>query len=126
MRSQECSKERARLLIAPVLQAKSNPENLTIDDLIQGRCFQVTDDSGQEIGGYVLRGIDSEIWIQAGAGRAGVDLCDLYEDLILRHGAGFKTIAFKTHRRGLVKKALQRGYKVENLQMGFILRKEIK
>lgn len=128
MRAEECSQEQAAQLLRPVLGSKPNPiGSLDMGALVDGRCYWVKNDAGELIGAYVLRGHDREIWIQAAAGCAHVDLCDLFDELIPKHGPGFASIGFKTYRRGLVKKARQRGYVVEHEENGcYTMRKFLK
>lgn len=111
--------------LATILAGKPNPVgSLTMAELMDGQCFAVRD-GGRIIGAYVLRGQGSEVWIQAAAGRAGVDLCDLFDDLFAKHGAGFASIGFKTYRRGLVRKAQARGYQITSRQDGYTMKKAI-
>lgn len=111
--------------LATILAGKPNPVgSLTMAELLDGKCFAVRD-GGRIIGAYVLRGQGGEVWIQAAAGRAGVDLCDLFDDLIAKHGAGFQSIGFKTYRRGLVRKAQARGYRITSQQDGYTMKKAI-
>lgn len=60
------------------------------------------------------------LWVDAAkAEGASVRLTDLLDDLLTESGA--QSIAFMTQRRGLVRRALARGYRVA----GFVLKKEI-
>jgi hypothetical protein len=128
MHAAPCSPIEAARLLAPVLDCKANPFGaMTMDELLTGQRFLVTDESGEPVGAYVLRGQGAEVWIQAAAGSASVDLCDLFDELVIKHGAGFKSIAFRTYRPGLVKKAQQRGYATVNRtdDGAFIMRKKL-
>ncbi len=95
-------------------------------ELMQGLCYLVYADNSQVIGAYVLQGQGTEVWIQAAAGSASIDLCDLFDDLIAKHGAGFETVAFRTYRKGLVKRALQYGYAIASDADGYTMRKNLK
>lgn len=110
-----------------VVGRKANPlATLTMDELRDGMPFAVLNDGGQMVGAYVLRGQGGEVWIQAAAGTAEIDLCDVFDDLIAKHGAGFETVAFRTYRRGLVKKSQDRGYQVAGYSDGYTMRKKLK
>jgi hypothetical protein len=129
MRAAECHHSIASAILAPVLDNKANPHgNLAMPDLLSGRAFQVVDEGGALVGAYVLRGQGTEVWVQAAAGRASADLSDEFDALIARHAAGFETVAFRTYRRGLVRKAIARGYHVARRtdDGGYILRKKLK
>jgi hypothetical protein len=121
-----CAPDEAACHLAAILGSNANPfGTLSMGELLNGACFAVRD-GGQVIGAYVLRGHGSEVWVQAAAGRAGVDLCDLFDDLIAKHGAGFESIGFRTYRRGLVRKALARGYQITSRENGFTMKKAMK
>ncbi|MES2163355.1 MAG: hypothetical protein V4476_19550 [Pseudomonadota bacterium] len=129
MRAEPCSANLAASFLVTVLQDKANPrQEMMMVDLLKGRCFVVLDDGDNAIGAYVLNGQGAEVWVQAAAGRpdVGFDLCDLLDDLIARHGAGFESIGFRTYRGGLVRKALRRGYEVVSREDGHIMRKKLK
>jgi hypothetical protein len=120
-----CTPREAAEHLAAILGRQANPfGNLSMRELLNGACFAVRD-GGQVIGAYVLRGQGVQVWVQAAAGRAGVDLCDLFDDLIAKHGAGFESIGFKTYRRGLVRKALARGYQITSRENGYTMKKAI-
>jgi hypothetical protein len=124
MNAAPCSPQFAARHLLPVLR-KANPAGtLAMCLLLDGQPFAVRDDAGV-VGVYVLKGQDDQVWIQAAAGRAGVDLCDLFDDLIQRHGAGFASIGFKTYRRGLVRKAQARGYQITGRADGYTMTKAI-
>ncbi len=111
--------------LATILDGKANPVGDTsIDELLTGVCFAVRD-GARIVGAYVLRGIGDEVWIQAAAGRAEVDLCDLFDNLIAKHGKGFRSIGFRTFRRGLVRKAMARGYRITSQENGYTMRKAL-
>lgn len=124
MQARRCTPEQAATILRRVTGAKPNPGGkVDIAELTDGACFAVFDRRDKVIGGYCLQGHGSEVWVQAAAGSADIDLCDLFDDLIAKHGAGFQSIAFRTYRRGLVRKALKRGYSIVAEGDGFILRK---
>lgn len=126
MRVIECTAEEAAPHLGAVFSRKANPHQLEdMATLLQGcRCFLVHD--GRNIAAtYALKGQGGEVWIQAAAGSARLDLCDLLDDLAQQHGAGFQSIGFRTYRRGLVKKARDRGYHVADDTDGYTMRKEL-
>lgn len=120
--ARECGRGTAAAILLHYLCPKSNPHGFGIDEITAGRCFSVMQ-NGHAIGAYVLQGHGPEVWIQAAAGSANLDLCDLFDELTRKHGAGFRSIAFKTYRRGLVKKAQERGYVVVSTDDGYTMRK---
>jgi hypothetical protein len=107
-----CSPQFAARHLLPVLAKANQSRTLTMGLLLDGQSYAVRDAAGAVLGVYVLKGQGDQVWIQAAAGRAGLDLCDLFDDLIQRHGAGFASIGFQTTRRGLVRKARARGYQI--------------
>jgi len=117
--------EAAKPILHKVFRKKANPHGLSsLDELLRGsRCFHVLDDDSQVIAAYALQGRGSEIWVQAAAGSADLDLCDLLDDLIPRHGAAFRSLGFHTYRRGLRKKAEDRGYALIDETDGYTMRK---
>ena len=125
MRAVECSPQLAASFLASVL-SKANPGGaMDMATLLRGRCFAVLDEQENAVGAYVLRGQGAEVWVQAAAGRADIDLCDLFDELIAKHGAGFASIGFRTYRRGLARKAVKRGYELVGVEDGYILRKNL-
>lgn len=127
MKGFEVSIEAAKPILSGILKPKANPLGVTdLDDLLQGcRCYHVEDEKGQVVAAYALRGYDREIWVQAAAGRTDADLCDVLNELIPRHGAGFASMAFRTYRRGLRKKAIERGFWTADNSDGFTMRKNL-
>lgn len=125
MRAEPCTQQLAESFLGVVLR-KANPRGaLDMGTLLRGRCFVVLDNADNAIGAYVLRGEGAEVWVQAAAGRADIDLCDLFDELIAKHGAGFASIGFRTDRRGLARKAIKRGYELVCETEGYILRKTL-
>lgn len=127
MRALECSPDDVMGILGRVFRPKANPHGVTdLPGLLQGcRCYRVFDDDGSAIAAYALKGQGSEIWVQAAAGSAAIDLCDVFDDLIPRHGPGFQSIGFRTYRRGLCKKAGDRGYRVIDETDGYTMRKTL-
>ena len=69
--------------------------------------------------GYSLEVGKTELFITQAAGKANFDIVEIGLKIIELQATHFKSVAFKTIRRGLIKKAIKRGYK----QDGKILRK---
>lgn len=127
MRANPCTSAEAARFLGPALGVKANPGGMVdMEEVLRGVCFLARDDAGTPVGAYVLRGQGSEVWVQAAAGWAQYDMCDVLDDLFERHAEGFESIAFRTYRRGLVEKAKRRGYTVASESDGYILRKSLK
>ena len=126
MRGVACEPGEVVETLLPVLGRKANPGGRPLSEALDGQCFKVLDGAGKIVAAYVLRGQGGEVWIQAAAGRADIDLSDVIDDLIAKHGAGFESIAFRTDRVGCVKKALRRGYRIVSTENGFTMRKKLK
>lgn len=125
MRAEGCKPEQVANILRLVLGRKPNPKNeLTIDELLTGNCFQVLDGEKQ-VGAYVLQVNGNEVWIQAAAGKSKY-LSFIFDDLIDKHAAGFKSVAFRTYRAGLVKNAIKCGYEIAEQKDGFTMRKFLK
>lgn len=88
--------------------------------LPRGQCFAVEHD-GQIVGAYLLEVTGTEVFILAAAGRAEFDMTAVFAVLIEQQAAQFSSVAFKTKRPGLVRKAQALGYVAE----GDILRKRL-
>lgn len=115
MKIRPCSKAAAAVLLQPALAGRANPLGIGADEATDGHCFAMFD--GNAIGAIVLQNRGRELWIQAAAGRAAVDLCDVIDGITTNCG-DFDTVAFMTHRRGLAKKAIDRGYEVAGIDNG--------
>lgn len=120
-----CTPSEVIVHLETILDGKPNPDgSLTMAELLDGACFAVRE-GGQIVGAYVLRGQGTEVWVQAAAGRHGTDLAEMFDDLIAKHGRGFKSIGFRTHRAGLVRKAIKRGYQITSRENGYTMKKAI-
>lgn len=75
----------------------------------KGDCF-VLEQDGVPVLAWSLKVDGDELFIQAAAGRAGFDLTDFGLALVERQAEGFRSIAFRTRRRGLMKKAIDSGF----------------
>jgi hypothetical protein len=119
-----CSREAAAILLRPALRGKANPLQIDAGEATDGNCFAM-DDGYEPLGALVLQERGRELWIQAAAGRATGDLCDLIDAVTKQYG-DFDTVAFMTHRRGLSKKAIDRGYEIAALDNGrYTMRKAL-
>jgi hypothetical protein len=82
----------------------------------------ILEQGGKPILGYTLEIDGGELFITSASGRAAVDLVDIGLEIVEAQAAGMDSVGFKTKRRGLVKKAQSKGYKV----VGYIMRKSLK
>ena len=100
----------------------------TMADIVAGSyAFRVTDENGELVGFYALKGEEKPggvvAWLVAGQGNAKD--CDLTRDLlpeIEKQAGGAQYLAIQTTRKGLIKKLLDQGYEVG----GTILVKRLK
>lgn len=94
----------------------------------RGQCYRVTDQTGADLGAYVLKPMGAELWISAAAGRADVDLTAVMFALIEGQAREFDSVAFQTKRRGLKYKAMRHGYGVAQVKPdgSYIMRKAMK
>ncbi|MFZ6686409.1 hypothetical protein ACO0K0_01530 [Undibacterium sp. SXout11W] len=117
-----CQVGRAEIL--PFLQTAAkfcgeiDPENEKESILKNCLHFVVYEDE-KPLFGYSLEVGRTEIFITQAAGKADFDIVDHGLQIIESQARGFKSVAFQTIRRGLVRKAKKYGY----LQDGKILRK---
>ncbi|AOJ83791.1 hypothetical protein WS86_24500 [Burkholderia savannae] len=92
----------------------------------RGQCY-VLERDGVPFLAWSLRAEGSEAFIQVAAGRAGFDLTEFGLALVERQAEGFRSIAFRTRRRGLVKKAMEHGfYPASRCGDVVLMRKELK
>jgi len=93
----------------------------SLDELMQrGQCYMLGID-GETVGAYLLEQIGGEVFILAAAGRAEIDLTDALDRVVTFQAAGFASVAFRTIRPGLMKKAAALGY----VRCGNVMRKRI-
>jgi hypothetical protein len=113
-----CDKAEALPLLE--LAKADDIQELGLDNILSD-CQFFRLDSAQGVFAYALKQVGNEIWIQAAGGMAKIDLTALGFKAIEQQAAaaGFKSVGFQTRRRGLVKKALAHGFKID----GYILRK---
>ena len=69
--------------------------------------------------GYSLVVVDDDVWIMQAAGKAKFDLTDIGLKIIELQSVGYRSVNFRTVRRGLWRKAKKYGYE----QQGTIFRK---
>lgn len=74
-----------------------------------GMCF-VLEQEGRPVLAWTVQQQGSELFILAGAGRAGFDLTRAGLAIIEQQAEGFASVAFQTRRRGLMRKAGALGY----------------
>ena len=93
----------------------------SLDELMpRGQCYMLGID-GEPVGAYLLEQIGGEVFILAAAGRAEIDLTDALDQVVTFQAAGFGSVAFRTIRPGLMKKAAALGY----VRCGNVMRKRI-
>ena len=118
-------KEVGRAEILPFLQIASrfcgddlNAEE-TKKSILKNHMHFIVYQDKKALFGYSLDIGKTEIFITQAAGKADFDIVEIGLKIIEKQAASFKSVAFQTIRRGLVKKAEKFGYK----QDGKILRK---
>lgn len=78
--------------------------------MARGHCYLLGID-GQTVGAYLLELKGEEVFILAAAGRADIDLTAALDQVVTFQAEGrFWSIAFRTVRPGLMKKAAALGY----------------
>lgn len=87
----------------------------------EGHCFSLTADNGAQAV-YVLMVRNGQAWIEAAAAHGAVDFTRDGLAVIERQAERLDSVAFQTARRGLVRKAMKRGYRVT----GWILKKDLR
>lgn len=115
--------DEVRDLLRTAASPKTDPDGRhSVDALIAtGQCWKIVEE-GAITGALVTEAYGDELWISVAVGRAQADLVELMADHLREHAAGrFRTIAFQTARRGLVKKAERHGYRVA----AYIVRKAL-
>lgn len=85
-----------------------------------GQCFEI---DGPARAVYVLTVRNGVVWIDAVKGSGDIDISGALDAAVMAQGRakGLRSVAFQTKRRGLVQKAVQRGYRVA----GWILSKDL-
>ena len=92
-----------------------------MDELLaRGKCYSLGID-GRQVGAYLLEVAGKEVFILAAAGHAEIDLCAALDQVVSFQAAGFDSVAFRTVRPGLMKKAAALGY----TRHGNVMRKRI-
>lgn len=91
-----------------------------------GRCFRLTGTTGQLIYSTGQRG--GALWCFGAAGQGqGMTEAGLNTLEFQARATGCKSVVFQTRRRGLIRKATQRGYEISKaIGAGFLLKKELK
>lgn len=128
MRAEKCGPAEAALLLAGLINPKSDREGrFSLGEIIAaGQPFKIVTAAGETVAAYVLAQLGVNLWIMAAAGRAAFDLTGAINALVDVQAAGFQWIGFRTERRGLVRKAQKHGYQVTRQEGGaYYLRKNI-
>ena len=89
------------------------------EDILKNCCHFIVYENGKPCFGYSLEFGKTEVFITQAAGKADFDIVQHGLQIIEAQAKCFKSVAFQTIRRGLVKKAKKYGY----TQDGKILRK---
>lgn len=93
-----------------------------------GSPFKVEAGQGGDVAAYVLQAYGDVLWVTAAAGRASFDLVQVLDELVTvqARAAGFSAVAFRTERRGLVRKAKRQGFEITRREgEQYFLRKQI-
>lgn len=85
----------------------------------RGECFAI--DSAQGSAVYVVRVRNKTAWVDAIKGRGDMDITAAVDAVLSGQAQGLRSMGFQTARRGLVRKAQARGWRVT----GWIMQKEI-
>jgi hypothetical protein len=93
-------------------------EGEVLESCRAGKCVRVKGESGSAI--VVLLQANGVLWVEAAqADGATEGMSEEIDELLCKSGA--KAIAFMTERRGLVRRAERRGYRVA----GYVMKKEL-
>ena len=124
VRATACHLDEVRDVLAPAVAPKADAVGkYSLDGLADGgQCFKVVSDGETILAAYIVAAEGDELFVRAAAGRAQLDLSDVLDALTEAQASRFRSIAFQTQRRGLVKKALEHGYEIA----GYVMRKKIK
>lgn len=118
-------------LLAGVKSAKTDAANrVDLPALVaRGATYQIRGDDGKPLAVYLLEAHNGALWITAAVGRASDCLVTLIDAAAASQAraCGLSCLAFRTERRGLVRKAQRIGYRVTR-QNGneYFMRKTIK
>jgi len=103
-------------LLAGVKSAKTDAaDKIDLAALVaRGAAYQVRGDHGKTIAAYLLEASNGALWITAATGRASVCLVRVIDAAASSQAraCGLSSLAFRTERRGLVRKAERIGYRV--------------
>ena len=87
---------------------------------VLGQCFSCATDTAS--GAYILDVEHGQAWVQAAMARGPFNFLDCMLEVVERQAQGMcHSVAFQTKRRGLVRRAEKKGYRV----VGWILKKEL-
>jgi hypothetical protein len=97
------------------------PHGETCEAIAQRGAAFILNDGSADVLGYTIEANGDEVFITAASGAAKFDLIDAILEIVEAQAAGFKSVGFRTVRRGLVKKAQKNGYQIA----GYIMRKAL-
>lgn len=114
IRAQRCAAADVRHLLREIEKPKANSAGrINLDRLIRnGLAYRVLNEAGETVAAYLLQPMGAALWVTAFGGRADFDLSYVAAGLVIQHAAQFDEIRFVTERRGLVRKALKKGYEI--------------
>lgn len=116
--------------LAPAKSAKTDrADRFALADVVRaGLAYRVVGAAGDHLAALVLQPFGAALWITAAAGRAGMPLCPLIDQFATEAArvGGYRAVAFRTERRGLVARARALGYEVERQnEHTYIMKKSI-
>ncbi len=103
-----------RLLAAAQSPRTDAAGRFSLPDLVgRGRAYQISGD-GEPVAAYLVEVAGDALWITAAAGRAPDDLVAVLSRFAVHQAfdRGLSAVAFRTERRGLVRKARRIGYQI--------------
>lgn len=117
----KCSPAEARPWLEIAERKGRGQGGQSLADLIpRGQCYLLGID-GEPVGAYLLEQVGGEVFILAAAGKADIDLTQAVDQVVTFQAAGLASVAFRTIRPGLMKKAAALGY----VRCGNVMRKRI-
>jgi hypothetical protein len=117
------------LMSASLKQKATGPDEFDLVRMTIDCTFaKIIDMDKQVVGGVVVREEGDTLWVVAAAGLANVkgDMTDAIDNFLNAAGRDFHQVGFRTRRRGLMRKAIDRGYAITGMDGDFtLLRKTI-
>lgn len=124
-----CQREACRLLAGVKSPKTDAADRIDLAALVsRGAAYQVRGEHGKTIAAYLVQAEQGALWITAATGRASVDLVSVIDAAAASQAraCGLSSLAFRTERRGLVRKAQRIGYRITSQDGNqYFLRKSI-